>query len=102
MDASGWITEFIEKPERGSNYGNLANSGIYVVEPDLLRWIPPARPFDFGSDLFPKLIEEGMPLLGDDTPAYTLDIGSVERYRQAQVDVQSGLYRSSLPVNVVV
>jgi mannose-1-phosphate guanylyltransferase len=96
IDRHGWITRFIEKPPPDVPLGNLANAGIYIVEPALLRWIPADRTVDFGSELFPRLLAYGAPLLGVKPDAYVLDVGSVERYQQANVDLRSGRFCSSL------
>jgi NDP-sugar pyrophosphorylase family protein len=96
IDAACRITRFVEKPPRGSDYGNLANAGVYVVEPELLGWIPSGCPSDFGSDVFPALIAHGRRLLGVRTDAYVLDVGSAERYQRAEADLVSGRFRTSL------
>ncbi len=96
VDRDGWITRFKEKPARNAHLGNLANAGIYVIEPELLPWIPGDRPVDFGSDLFPRLLSFGAPFQGITPEAYVLDVGSLERYQQAEADLQAGRFRSSL------
>jgi NDP-sugar pyrophosphorylase family protein len=96
LDPDGWITRFVEKPPAWATYGNLANSGIYAVDPEVLREIPFGRPFDFGHDLFPALLARGAPLLGYASRHYVLDIGSPERYQRAEFDVRSGRFRSAL------
>ena len=64
-----------------------ANAGIYVMEPAVQRFIPAGQPFDFAADLFPLLLERGLPVYGYPTDAHVLDIGSAERYRQAERDL---------------
>ncbi len=93
LDSTGRISRFIEKPET-DEFGRLANSGIYVLHRSVLDHVPPGRPFDFGSDLFPALLEAGLPLYGLVSPDYVLDIGSLDRYRQADSDLQTGIVRS--------
>jgi mannose-1-phosphate guanylyltransferase/phosphomannomutase len=96
LDRDGWVERFVEKPARGSNVGNLANSGIYVVDPSVLHHIPASHPFDFGHDVFPALVAKGTPLRGYNSGAYVLDIGSPERYERAALDIRSGRFASSL------
>jgi transcription antitermination factor NusG len=55
--------------------------------------VPPAQPFDFGHDLFPLLLEQGVPLYGYRATSYVLDIGSSERYAQAEADFREGRFR---------
>lgn len=78
------VISFIEKPERDQGAVGWANAGVYVVEPDILRHIPPGQPFDFGSDLFPLLLERDVPVYGLASDALVLDIGTPEGYARAQ------------------
>jgi NDP-sugar pyrophosphorylase family protein len=93
LDGSGRVTRFVEKPAPGAVAGNLANSGIVVLEPSVLREVPPDRPYDFGLHLFPRLLERGAPLFGARLDGYVLDIGSPERLAQAEADYRAGRYR---------
>jgi len=93
LDTDGSIARFVEKPPPGTASGNLANAGIYVLEPDVLELIPSGEPFDFGLDLFPLLLKRELPLYGYRTPDYVLDIGSPERYAQAGADWQTGRFQ---------
>jgi NDP-sugar pyrophosphorylase family protein len=96
LDSEGWVTRFVEKPAPDVDIGNLANSGVNLVQPEVVNWIPAGSPFDFGHDLFPRLLESRVPLLGYGPGDYVLDIGSPERYAQAQADLESGRFRSCL------
>lgn len=86
LDEAGRITRFIEKPSSKEVFTDLANAGILVIEPDILDHIPPNTFFDFGRDLFPRLLEAGISMYGWVIPsqAYLLDIGTPEKYAQAQ------------------
>ncbi len=86
LDETGRITRFVEKPRPDEVFTDLANAGILVAEPDILRHIPPDTFFDFGHDLFPRLLAAGVSMYGWVIPdqAYLLDIGTPERYAQAQ------------------
>lgn len=93
----GRIERFVEKPSPDAVFSRLANAGVYVLEPALLERIPPDRPFDFGQDVFPGLIAEGRPIYGQQLDGcYILDIGSPERYAQAERDYGSGRLHSYL------
>ena len=61
-DADGRIERFLEKPGWGQVFSDTINTGIYVIEPEVLRHIPTDRPFDFSKELFPLLLEMGRPL----------------------------------------
>jgi NDP-sugar pyrophosphorylase family protein len=96
LDDAHRVRSFVEKPAPGTVTGNLANSGILVLEPSVLREIPPDAPFDFGFDLFPKLLDLGVPLYGARLDGYILDIGSPDRLQQAEADHRTGRFRSPL------
>ena len=98
LTAEGRIVRFVEKPAPGAVFSNLANAGIYVVEPEVIGQIPAGQPFDFGRDLFPVLIEQGLALQGHCAPGYILDVGSPERYRQAEADWQAGRFAPIVPI----
>ncbi|HLQ32081.1 MAG TPA: nucleotidyltransferase family protein [Chloroflexota bacterium] len=91
VSAEGRVREFIEKPTAEVVQGHLANAGIYVLEPEVLTYIPPDRPWDFGYDVFPSMLALGLPLFAYQVPGYVLDIGTPDRYAQAEVDLSAGL-----------
>ena len=86
IDEDGRVRQFVEKPPRHQVFSDLANSGVYVMEPGLISDIPPDRFYDFGHDLFPCLLAKGTPIYGYPIAAqeYLLDIGSPDKYEQAQ------------------
>jgi phosphoheptose isomerase/dTDP-glucose pyrophosphorylase len=81
----GRVVRFEEKPPRSRRFTDLACAGIYVFEPSVLADIPDGRPSDLGRDLFPYLIDKGLPVYGLEGVGQVLDIGSAERYGLAQV-----------------
>jgi dTDP-glucose pyrophosphorylase/phosphoheptose isomerase len=87
--SDGRILRFEEKPPRSRRFTNLACAGIYVLEPSVLAEIPEGRPSDLGHDLFPCLIDKGLPVYGLEGVGQVLDIGSPERYALAQVMLPS-------------
>src|ERR671938_2159652 len=56
-DEDGRVERFLEKPGWGQVFSDTINTGIYVVEPEVLRWVPAGEPFDFAQQLFPFLLE---------------------------------------------
>ena len=52
----GSIDRFLEKPTWGQVFSDTINTGIYVLEPEILDLIDPARPVDFSSEVFPQLL----------------------------------------------
>ena len=90
VDEEENILSFQEKPDPREAISTLANTGIYVFEPEVLEYIPEDTFFDFARDVFPRLLEEGERFVGYEGQFYWSDIGTLEAYRQAQVDVLSG------------
>jgi len=86
LDGSGRITRFVEKPRPEEVFTDLANAGVLVAEPAVLDAIPDGEFADFGLDVLPALLAAGAPLYGWPIPegTYLLDIGSLEKYAQAQ------------------
>ncbi len=71
-------------PEARGVFSNLANAGIYVLEPEVIDFIPTDIDFDFGHDLFPMILECGHVLFGHEVDDPIIDIGTPEQYRLAQ------------------
>lgn len=57
-DASGAVIGFCEKPDWNGVSTSCANTGIYVLEPEILEYIPEKQSFDFSKDLFPMLLRK--------------------------------------------
>lgn len=57
IDPEGYVLRFVEKPKPGMNVGKLANAGVYLLEPEVLVAIPEKGSSDFGTDIFPKLLD---------------------------------------------
>lgn len=87
VQAGGRVVRFVEKPRPGEIEGRLANAGIYLCEAAILGWVPPDIHQDFGRDLIPRLLADGVPVFGRVLEGYLLDIGTPEAYRRAQEDV---------------
>lgn len=81
IDENGRITRFEEKPAR--SFSNLVNSGMYILEHDVLAYIP-KNEFDFSKDLFPLMLKKELPLYGIEVKGYWFDIGTPESYRKAK------------------
>ncbi len=91
LDEHGRITGFQEKPAKGTEKSKLANTGIYVFEPAIFDRIPANTFYDFGKQVFPELVADGLPFYGMELKgAYWRDIGTPEEYRRATDDVLLG------------
>jgi len=86
----GHITRFQEKPSRGSVMSDHVNTGIYVLEPDILNFIEPNTSFDFAQDLFPMLHSNGHKLHGYIAKGYWCDVGNIAEYMRATANALEG------------
>jgi len=96
-DQEGRITQFLEKPAWGEVFSDAVNTGIYVLEPEVLNYFDPEQFFDFSKNLFPLLLKENRPLFGLTLPGYWCDIGNLEQYLQANQAVLSGQVKIKAP-----
>lgn len=89
LDEAQNIVRFAEKPTRDHVFSNLANAGIYVLEPEVLNRIPSEQVYDFGHDVFPGLLAEGVRVAGYVIEDLLIDIGLPEKYEEANQIVLS-------------
>lgn len=90
------ITEFQEKPENTDS--NLASMGIYAMRWSVLREIlqkdaqKAESKYDFGKDIIPQFLQENRRTFGFPFKGYWKDVGTVESYWEAHMDIlQSSL-----------
>ena len=86
LNKDGRVVAFVEKPAPNEVFSDLANAGVLVIEPEILNLIPAREICDFGSDVFPRLLDKDVPMYGWvlSEEVYLIDIGSHEKYAQAQ------------------
>jgi mannose-1-phosphate guanylyltransferase/phosphomannomutase len=96
-DEDGRVERFLEKPSWGQVFSDTINTGIYVLEPEVLRHVPKDGPYDFSKELFPLLLEMGRPIYGHVCEGYWQDIGNLDQYRQANFDALDERVRLSIP-----
>ncbi|MBW3048656.1 mannose-1-phosphate guanyltransferase [Prochlorococcus marinus XMU1403] len=89
-DEEDRVKAFQEKPSIDNALGDTINTGIYLFEPEIFNYIPSGQPFDIGSDLFPKLVEEGAPFYALPMDFEWVDIGKVPDYWRAIRNVLKG------------
>ncbi len=82
LEDIGKVKRFCEKPPLGNCFSNLINTGVYVLEPKALKFIPENREFDFAKDMFPILLEKGS-LYGCVVDGFWTDVGKVDGYIRA-------------------
>jgi mannose-1-phosphate guanylyltransferase / phosphomannomutase len=96
-DEYGKIVRFLEKPSWSQVFSDTINTGIYVLEPEVLKHVPSDRPYDFSKELFPYLLEMGRPLYGYVMDGYWQDIGNLDQYRGANFDALEENVRLNIP-----
>ncbi len=58
-EEDGRIVRFLEKPSWGEVFSDTVNTGIYILEPEVLSLIPAGKSFDFSRNLFPAMLARG-------------------------------------------
>ena len=81
-DEDGRIQRFLEKPTWGQVFSDTVNTGIYVMEPEVLDDVPAGEVVDWSGDVFPRLLERGAPVYGWVADGYWEDVGTHESYLQ--------------------
>lgn len=93
-DDNGQITSFQEKPAAGEALSNSVNTGIYIFEPEVLDLIPSGKTYDIGGDLFPKIVEQGLPFHAINLPFNWIDIGRISDYWEANQKIMQQQLRT--------
>lgn len=84
--SDGRINRFLEKPSLSEVFSDTINTGTYILEPEVLKYLPKNEESDFSQDLFPTLLEQGEPMYGYVAEGYWCDVGHLDAYREAQYD----------------
>jgi len=91
-DEKEFVTAFREKIEVDETGQRTINAGVYVVAAEVLDYIPVGEPYSNEAELFPALLEVGLPIFGHlpDQQGYWTDVGRLETYLAANHDLLSG------------
>jgi mannose-1-phosphate guanylyltransferase len=95
LDENDRIMRFLEKPRADQVFSHWVNAGILVLEKSVISHIPEAGASDFGRDIFPELLRQGVKLYGYrmsqdeellwvDTAADLLRVQAMMKARQEQ------------------
>jgi mannose-1-phosphate guanylyltransferase/phosphomannomutase len=90
VDDDGRIVRFLEKPSWGEMFSDTINTGIYILEPETVRLIPPKANFDFSQNLYPLMLSREMGLYGLTVSGYWKDVGNIDEYSRAHQDLLGG------------
>ena len=88
--ADGSVVSFQEKPRPSEALSREASTGIYLIEPEVLDLIPRDQVMDIGSELFPALVQRGLPFFRHTQDFQWLDIGRVGDYWRIMQALMSG------------
>lgn len=89
-DQAGRISQYLEKPNTDGEASKLINTGVYVLDPNVLNLMESGVASDFSYHIFPQLIRKNLPFYGYASCGYWRDIGMVTNYRQATADMLTG------------
>jgi mannose-1-phosphate guanylyltransferase / phosphomannomutase len=90
VDERGAVRQFLEKPSWGEVFSDTVNTGIYVLDPEVFRYIEKGKPTDWSKDVFPRMLHAGDSLFGYVADGYWTDVGTIEEYMRANRDYLSG------------
>jgi NDP-sugar pyrophosphorylase family protein len=103
IDKGMKISRFVEKPSPKEAPSNLANTGLYVVSPEIKKVfkekgvkkiIKEKHRLDFGFDMIPYIIQTGRPVYGYTLKGSWYDVGTPKRYLEAMHDMLDGKFSS--------
>jgi len=97
------ISRFVEKPSPKEAPSNLANTGLYMVSPEIRKIfkekgvkqiIKERHRLDFGFDFIPYLIKTGRSVYGFTLKGSWYDVGTPKHYLEAMEDMLKGRFSS--------
>ena len=95
-DGTPRVIQFSEKPEWSQVFTDMVNTGIYIISPRAMEYVPKGEKFDFSRDLFPLLLEKGETICAFECSGYWRDVGTPEDYLACCRDVLEGRVRLPL------
>ncbi|MBI4444592.1 MAG: NDP-sugar synthase [Acidobacteria bacterium] len=82
----GRVTRFLERPRGQQFRTNMVNAGVYILEPEVLNWIPEGRQFFFERDLFQLFLKKAVPFFAASFSEYWTEITRPHNYWQSNMD----------------
>lgn len=80
LDRSSYIKGFVEKSSHGGFQGYI-NAGLYLLEPEIFRYIKEDSFVSLEKDVFPVIVSAGKRIAGYPAVKNFFDIGTPEDYR---------------------
>jgi NDP-sugar pyrophosphorylase family protein len=101
IDKCARICRFVEKPMPKDAPSNLANTGLYVISPEVRKIfkekavkqiLEEKHRLDFGYDFIPYVIKAGYPVYGYTLKGNWFDVGTPKNYLEAMKDMLHGCF----------
>ena len=80
----GFIVKFKEKPSAEEAFSRVINAGLYIIEPHVIEMIPEGEKYDFSKQLFPMVLEAGLPMYAKTIDGIWFDVGHPLELLKAQ------------------
>ncbi len=100
-DEEGKVTRFLEKPGWSEVFSDTVNTGVYIIEPEILKYVEQDKSYDFSKDLFPNILKRGMPIYAHTMSGYWCDVGMPSQYITAHHDILSGKTKVEIPGKMI-
>ncbi len=97
FDDDDKVKAFTDKPTWSCVFSDCVSTGIYVLNPEILHYIPDGRPYDFSKELFPLLMREGFNIVHCQQEGFWSDIGNPEAFLRCQADILDKKSKIELP-----
>ncbi|UCG38118.1 MAG: nucleotidyltransferase, partial [bacterium] len=94
------VRRFLEKPSWGEVFSDTINTGIYIMDPDILERIPRGKSTDFSKDIFPGLLLDDRPPAAYVAQGYWKDVGNAVEYLQLHREIAGGVVEMDIPGKV--
>lgn len=100
-DNNGRVQRFVEKPSWDAVTTNMINAGVYIIEPEVLKFIPSQTFYMFEQGLFPLLLKQDKRVYGYPSNGYWIDMGTPEKYLRLHHDLLHEMARDGRDGGVV-
>ncbi len=97
LNSNSRVVGFQEKPRPEEAKSNLVNTGIYIFETDIFKYIPANQFYDFAKNVFPAIIANNESLYAYVIDDYWNDIGTIKQYKYSSLDVLNGKVKLDMP-----
>jgi NDP-sugar pyrophosphorylase family protein len=92
VDEIGKITNFISKHGDHTGAGNLSNSGLCIIEPQIINLMD-KEIFNFENYIYPKALKNNMNLFAYHTEEFMSDMGTFERLKKCEEYLESQKFK---------